>query len=267
MKTAMATPNETAKSGTAQFVKFTPAILGAIVLFGIYISLRLFQQVYAWKTGLDSTAQAFDDTWMLLLKIELPVLVLAWAVTWGYLWISRDRHLDQLQPREELKRLMRLGSWLLMYGIGVYFTASFFGEQDAAWHQTVVRDTSFTPSHIVLFYASIPLYILTGVGSFLYAMTRLPRYAERISVPFVIAIVGPFLILPNLGYNEWGHAFWLMEEVFSAPLHWGFVVLGWALLAAGGILVQLCQYMADVFRKIEAQRGGQGAPIAGYGDD
>jgi methane/ammonia monooxygenase subunit C len=30
-----------------------------------------------------------------------------------------------------------------------------------------------------------------------------------------------------------------MEELFSAPLHWGFVVLAWAALFAGGVAVQI----------------------------
>jgi len=30
-----------------------------------------------------------------------------------------------------------------------------------------------------------------------------------------------------------------MEELFTAPLHWGFVVLGWSALALGGLGIQL----------------------------
>ncbi len=30
-----------------------------------------------------------------------------------------------------------------------------------------------------------------------------------------------------------------MEELFTAPLHWGFVVLGWTALALGGLLIQI----------------------------
>jgi methane/ammonia monooxygenase subunit C len=54
-----------------------------------------------------------------------------------------------------------------------------------------------------------------------------------------MAIAGPLMILPNVGLNEWGHAFWFMEELFSAPLHWGFVILGWSGLFAGGIAAQI----------------------------
>ena len=118
--------------------------------------------------------------------------------------------------------------WLGVYLFGVYWGGSFFTEQDASWHQVIIRDTSFTPSHVVVFYGSFPMYIVCGVATYLYAMTRLPLYSRGTSFPLVMAIAGPLMILPNVGLNEWGHAFWFMEELFSAPLHWGFVVLGWS---------------------------------------
>jgi hypothetical protein len=61
------------------------------------------------------------------------------------------------------------------------------------------------------------------VASYLYAMTRLPQFSKAVSFPLVGAIVGPMMILPNVGLNEWGHAFWFVDELFAAPLHWGFV--------------------------------------------
>jgi methane/ammonia monooxygenase subunit C len=190
---------------------------------------------------------------MNLLKGELVLLVCAWAGFWSWLWFTRDRNLDALKPREELRRYFNLVLFIMVYAFSIYFTGSFFAEMDASWHQTVVRDTSFTPSHIILFYGTIPLYILFGVGTFIYAMTRLPRFARRISIPFVIAVAGPFLILPNLGYNEWGHAFWMMEEFFSAPLHWGFVVLGWSVLALGGLLLQITQHILAVMGVLQKE--------------
>jgi methane/ammonia monooxygenase subunit C len=52
----------------------------------------------------------------------------------------------------------------------------------------------------------------------------------------MVAVVGPFMILPNVGLNEWGHTFWFMEEFFVAPLHYGFVFFGWAALAIMGVV-------------------------------
>ncbi len=226
----------------------TLSVMGGLAM--IYLAARVYQQVFAWSAGMDSTNPLFDTYWMTLLYTELSVLAIAAVVVWSYLWFSRDRHLDLIEPKTELKRYFNLVAWILCYVCAVYFTASFFGEEDASWHQVVVRDTSFTPSHIILFYLTIPLYIILGIGSYLYAMTRLPQFAKAISVPFVIGVTGPFLILPNLGFNEWGHAFWLMEELFIAPLHWGFVVLGWSALALGGLLMQVSPNIVELLKKI-----------------
>lgn len=242
-----------AAAGERPIVNLKPAVLTMAGVLLIMVAYRIYQQVFAFSAGLDSTDPAFDTYWMTLLKVELVVLVGAWAAFWSYLYVTRDRNLAAIKPREELRRYFNLVLFIMVYAFCVYFTGSFFAEMDASWHQTVVRDTSFTPSHIILFYGTIPLYILFGVGSFLYAMTRLPRFADRISIPFALAVAGPFLILPNLGYNEWGHAFWMMEEFFSAPLHWGFVVLGWSVLALGGLLLQIAQHILETMGRLDRE--------------
>ena len=166
---------------------------------------------------------------------------------WGYLILTRDRHLNKITPELELKRYFYLTGWLVAYTFPVYFTGSFFAEHDGVWHQTVLRDTPVTPSHIVLFYACIPIYLFFGVGSFLYAITRLPAFAKGISLMHAIAVAGPFLILPNVGFNEWGHAYFFTEEIFGHPLHWGFVVLGWTGLALAGTALQIGLRMRELF--------------------
>ena len=59
------------------------------------------------------------------------------------------------------------------------------------------------------------------------------------SLAYLIVSIGPFMIIPNVGLNEWGHTFWFMEELFVAPLHWGFVFFGWMALAVFGVTLQL----------------------------
>jgi methane/ammonia monooxygenase subunit C len=250
------------------FISWRGLLLSLAGVFSLMLAYRCYQQIFGWSAGLDATAPAFDTYWMSLLKVELVVLTTSWAGLWSYLWVTRDRALSQLAPREEIRRYINLIFFIFVYAFAVYWTGSFFAEQDASWHQTVVRDTAFTPSHVVLFYGTMPLFVLFGVGSLLYAMTRLPKFAERLSLPLIIAVAGPFLILPNLGFNEWGHAFWLMEEYFSAPLHWGFVVLGWSVLALGGLLVQILQHLLDAIRRAELQAGladalAEPKPVAG----
>jgi methane/ammonia monooxygenase subunit C len=215
-----------------------PLLLGAMAFMSlVFMSIRIYQQMFAWSAGLDSTSPEFATHWMRLLYLEFAVEGIAAVSIWGWLWKTRDQNLDALRPEEEIRRYMRLIAWLMLYVFAVYW-AEFFAEQDATWHQTVVRDTEFTPSHIPLFFGAMPVFIIMGVSSYLYARTRIPQFARAHSVPFLMAVAGPFLMLPNVGFNEWGHTFWIMEEIFSAPLHAGFVIFAWNALCLGGILMQ-----------------------------
>ena len=229
-------------------------VLVAAILLVVFIGLRLYQQAFGMSAGLDSTSPEFQTYWMTLVKIEIPVVFGVGIAVWSYLWFTRDRNLDQLDPKTEIRRYYNLVGWFFLYTVAFYWIASFFGEGDATWHQTVIRDTSFTASHNIVFYACIPTYMVIGIGSYLYAMTRIPAFARGFSVPLIMAVLGPALILPNLGFNEWGHAFWLTEEIFSHPLHWGFTTLGWTGIALGGVLMQAVHRLTELFRRMPAEQ-------------
>ena len=217
-----------------------------VVMFIFYSGVRVYEQIYGFSMGLDSFSDEFKLYWMTILWVELPVLGAAFIGVMAYLWKTRDRNLAAITPREEMRRYFVLMAWLTAYATAVYWGASFFTEQDGTWHQTVVRDTDFTPSHILEFYLSYPIYIIMGCGAFMYAKTRLPYYAKGYSVPFLLFVVGPFMIFPNVGLNEWGHTFWFMEEIFVAPLHWGFVFFGWFALAVFGVSLQILGRLREV---------------------
>lgn len=258
----------------------------------VYLGARWYQGAYGWSKGLDSFAPEFELYWMNFLYLELALEAVVAAVLWGWLWRTRDRHLEAywkhflkrgedlervretalkevlrdqaapvpeiLSPREELRRNLTHLIWLAAYAWSVFWGLSFFTEQDATWHQTVIRDTDFTPSHIVVFYLSYPMYIITGGSAFLYARTRVPYFAKGLSIPYLMVVVGPFTILPNVGLNEWGHTFWFMEEIFVAPLHWGFVALAWFTLSMMGVLLQAFASILYLIR--EALEGSQSEP-------
>lgn len=235
---------------TTKMFRFGPVAIVWGLLLAVYVGLRVYQQAFAFKYGLDATAPEFETYWVTLFKIEVPLIFACGFVVWTYLWMTRDRNLASITPAVELKRYFNLVAWFMLYTFSFLWISSFFGEGDATWHQTVIRDTALTPSHIVVFYACVPLYIVFGVGSLLYATTRIPAFANGYSVPLLMAVVGPGLILPNLGYNEWGHAFWMTEEIFSHPLHWGFSFLGWTGLALGGVLLQVVVRMSQLLKQL-----------------
>lgn len=94
----------------------------------------------------------------------------------------------------------------LAFTFMIFLMGAFFGEQDAVWHQTAVRDTVFTPSHIVLFCGTFPLSITFSVGAYLYARTRLPGlYRNRdggMPLSFVLMIVAAVLLMFQVALNE-----------------------------------------------------------------
>lgn len=226
--------------------------LGLLAMLSFYSFAIWYQQAYGHVYGMDSHSPEFDQYWMTWLYTEITLLPIFGAVLWAAVWFTRPKGESSVAPKEEVRRYFTYAMWLVMYTFAVYWGASFFAEQDGSWHQVVTRDTSFTPSHVMIFYLSFPMYIIIGVASLIYGYTRLPMYREHgVSVPHVIAVVGPFMILPNVGFNEWGHAFWFMEELFTAPLHWGFVVLGWTGLALGGVIMQIVTRVDKLLPQIE----------------
>jgi len=232
--------------------KVWPVALGLAGLAMLLAFYRLYQGAYSFKYGLDSTTPEFAKYWVTMFEIEIPLIFGLGLLSVAYLWFTRDKNLAKIDPDTELRRYFVLIGWFMLYTFSFLGIASFYGESDGTWHQTVIRDTALTPSHIVVFYACVPLYMCFGFSTLMYAMTRIPKFSKGYSVPLLFVVFGPALILANLGYNEWGHAFWFTEEIFSHPLHWGFTVLGWTGLGLGGVLLQVVMRMSELFKEITA---------------
>jgi methane/ammonia monooxygenase subunit C len=213
--------------------------IGLGFLLGLVLLLRIYEQIFGWNAGLDSFAPEFQIIWGNLLIVAVPAAFLGAIGIAGYMWRTRDRHLDDITPIEETRRYIVLVQWLVIFALALYLGLSFFTEQTAVWHMTAVRDTDFTPSNIVTFYVAYPLFTILGVGAYFYAATRLPFFAKGYSLPFLILVVGTFMTIPNVGFNEWGHTSWWMDEGFAGPLHWGFVFFGWMTLASFGVVLQI----------------------------
>lgn len=236
---------------TAPWLGMAMILLGIGAVFTVY---RIYQHSTAFTVGLDYFAPEFQTYWMNLLYAQLPILTLIGAAIVSRLWFTRDRNVMDIAPREELRRYFVLLSTLLVFGVVTYMVTSIYTESDAAWHQVTVRDTDFTPTHIGLFYFGIPSLIISALTAFTYAHTRLPQFANRVSLPFALIVAGPVMIMPNLGLNEWGHTFFYAEELFAAPIHYGFVLLGWAVFAAGGLIVQMMSRIVELTRTVADQQ-------------
>jgi methane/ammonia monooxygenase subunit C len=236
--------NDIASGAGATTVAQTPFSLktlwfGAGFVLAFVFFVRLYEQFFGWSDGLDSFSPEFQLYWGNLLLVAVPAAFIGAFGVGGYLWRTRDRNLGAITPIEETRRYFVLVQWLVIFALAIYFAFSFFTEQTAVWHMTAVRDTDFTPSNIVTFYMSYPLFVVFGVGAYFYAITRLPRFSKGVSLPFAILVVGTFMTIPNVGFNEWGHTFWAMDEGFAGPLHWGFAFFGWMALGCFGVTLQI----------------------------
>ena len=216
-----------------------PVLFGVAALTLFVAFLRLYEQLYGWNAGLDSFSPEFQQYWINLLKVAIGLSLIGSVGLVIYLWKTRDRALDTLSPAMEMRRLLYLVQWLLIFALALFWGLSFFSEQTAVWHMTAVRDTDFTPSNIITFYISYPLFFIVGLGAFFYAKTRLPFFSKGYSLAFLVLVVGLFMMIPNVAFNEWGHTSWSMDEGFAGPLHWGFVFFGWMSLAIFGVALQI----------------------------
>lgn len=228
---------------------WSPLPLAAMIgiVFAICGAWRWYQQIEGFKSGLDSSQAAFWEKWMPLFYLNMAVAGVAQVSIPTYLWLTRDRSLSKVTPDVELHRYFMFFAMLVTMTM-TQTTAIVFGATDAAWHQVVVRDTSLTPSHIVLFFGIVPLFTCFGLAAFFYALTRIPEFSRTVPLALMLAVLAPFMVLPSVAYNEWGHAYWLMEELFIAPLHWGFVMLAWGFMAALGVIGMTLPRVAELVR-------------------
>jgi len=186
------------------------AVIG-LVVFGLY---RWYQDTYSLLYGLDAFEPEFQTYFMNLFWAQLGIISLMGLIALPFIWFSRPRDILAMSPIEELSKYYLVFSVLTVSSIFVVIVMALFAESDAAWHQITIRDTDFTPTHIGLFYFAMPLLIVGLLTSFLWIHTRLPDYHRRLSVPLCIVVSGPLLIMPNLGFNEWGHTFFLRRRAF-----------------------------------------------------
>lgn len=244
----------TDENGEEKYPGFSWA-LAAIILVGALaavVAYRWYQHAYSFTVGLDYFEPEFATYWMKLFYIQMTVIPALGAIGTAWVWFTRPKEID-LSPRKELSYYMILLAGLMGGGIIAPVVLSLFVEADAAWHQVTIRDTDFTPTHISLFYGVIPLAVAGGAIAFVWIHTRMPDFRNRVSFNLAIAIAGAAMIMPNLGFNEWGHTFFYAEELFAAPIHWGFVTLGWAFFAIGGLIVQILARMSKLTRLVSQE--------------
>src|ERR1700682_3572980 len=104
-----------ARAGTTQgtrsnksswkWINKTVIVVGVAGVTALTVAARIYEQIYAWKAGLDATAPEFQTYWMHMLYAIFAFEAILSAGLWGYVWFSRPKGLEHLEPREELRRV------------------------------------------------------------------------------------------------------------------------------------------------------------------
>lgn len=230
--------NDVAETEALPKVPWLYAFLWVGASIVLFVAYRLYMNEYSFTVGLDYFTPEFEYYWMRLMYAQLALITLLVVIVVPALWITRETDPDAVSPKLELQRYYTMFSLMAVASVASFVALGLFAEADAAWHQVTIRDTDFTPTHIGLFYFAMPLMFAGMLMAFVWIHTRLPDFQRRISIPFTFLAIGPALVFPNLGFNEWGHTFFYAEELFGSPVHYGFFVLGLGFFAFGGFLVQ-----------------------------
>lgn len=236
---------------------------GALFLLTVAWSVYLY--FFGFSKGADSTAPEYAQYWYPMLAFNLLVLHPAVFLVIVRLATRRCRVCAEqkvatgsVARSHELEHHWMFFGILLTGGLAVLGGFAIALGGDAAWHQSAFRDTAVTPIHIFSFYGFVPLSFLALVGSYVYARTRLPEvFGPRrgLSMAFAIFIAGGLFGMVNFAFNEFGHAMWIYEELFTYPMHWPFVLFGANVLA---IFALATMSLTRVSQLLTAS-GGEGA--------
>ena len=250
-------------------------IYAPIILLAIAVVFRIYQGFFTFPWGLDSSTPQFFWLWRMAVVVSLlgvGIFTVAW---WGWILRTAQDLPRRITRREEVRRIAVFWGMVGATSVNLYIEASFWPNQDGAFHQTLVRDTAFTVSHIPMFYLFFPLGVTLAVGTYLYGRTRLPDvYGAGKGFPwsFFLLIAATVTEVAQVAMNEWGHSVNFgnagAEEFFAVWFHWPFVLYGWL---AGGIfalwgetILRLYQIEDDEAADQRAEvPASQAAPAAG----
>jgi methane/ammonia monooxygenase subunit C len=237
--------------------------IGSLAFLGLAAAIRIFQQYTAWTIGIDSSSRDFGLYYRSLFIAEVLGVTAGTLLWWGYL-VRRGRKvvLKGANHPEEVRRLVVFWGLIGITCVILYIMASFWPNQDGSWHQTAVRDTALTPSHIPMFFLFFPLGITFTVGTYLYGRYWMPKvYGAEKGFPwsFFFLIAASVTEMAQVAMNEWGHSLWITEEIFAVPFHWPFVFYGW--LAAGifALWAESLIRLLQIEGEIETEEAGKPA--------
>ena len=231
------------------------------------VFIRVWQGMWWFPEGLDASTWEFAKYWLSLLYGEWVVVacsgmaaLLAYRNPCEVCESHRKAH-GRILPEHELGHIGKMWAIITVaaiFAIGV----SYFGEQDAAWHQVVVRDTTFTPSHIPVFFYTFPMLIVLTFQTSWYCYRRLHHlYVKEgekgLPISYFLFPGAALILVANVAFNELGHSTWITEELFVQPFHFPFAWATYFFFSAVGLLAptfpRIFENLAEMQRSANPQ--------------
>jgi methane/ammonia monooxygenase subunit C len=238
-------------------VGWQPLLWGSALVVAANVFLWFWNYNFMFSAGLNSASVEFSRYYRSLFWGELITLGVFAGAWFGWLIRTGRAMVGQRCERaEEVRRIAILWSIVGICSLSIYMEASFWPNWDGSWHQTMVRDTALTPTHIPMFYFFFPLSSVLAIGAYLYGRFRIPAlYGADKGFPwsFFLLISAAVLECMAVAANEWGHSLWISEEIFSVPFHWPFIIYGW--LASGMFAV----WGETILRLFEVEKAEEAA--------
>ncbi len=252
-----ATTSARSVNPTDWMVGWQPLFWGSALVIAANVFLWFWNYNFMFSAGLNSASVEFTRYYRSLFWGQVITLGVFGGAWFG--WLIRTGRAMVGKPcerAEEVRRIAILWSIIGITSLSIYIEASFWPNWDGSWHQTMVRDTALTPTHIPMFYFFFPLSSILAVGAYLYGRFRIPAlYGADKGFPwsFFLLISAAVLECMAVAANEWGHSLWISEEIFSVPFHWPFIVYGW--LASGMFAV----WGETILRLLEIEKAEEAA--------
>jgi len=170
-------------------------------------------------------------------------ILVAGIALWTAIWRTRDRTNSLPSSGQMMNRHLRLSGGLVIYVLTVITSSILLVQQDSAWEQKVLVYSSTLPIHLALYFVSMPAYLAVGGGAYLYTRTRLPEFARKHRVSFLIAVLTPFTFLPETGVSEGNDVL----KVILVTLYWLAVIM-WLAAGVGRLLHASANELAGLMK-------------------
>ena len=197
-----------------------------VIRHSLSATTRVWQEVYFSNTG-------FPLTSFSTLLIAIPLLI---GISM-FLW-SRNKPESPNKPKGHLlNSYLILIAWTIAFIYTVTWASTFLVQLDRPWQQILDQGSGLTPAHAVIFFVSMPIYVIIGLGMFLHARKHLYHFFKTHKTTLTLFIVLPFFILPS---SETDHlkSTYSFDAISSAALYWT-VVLSWLIFGVGALYKHL----------------------------